>query len=1448
VEQFWWTVSDDDRTTASPAVPCIPISAKEMADWAQMQMGRGHQASVFVFDSSTQIRIPRQPKPADARDFERMLSVFRSEAPEAFRLATYLAAGPFTLPVARLVQEAKFGAADQAHLAEVLLSGLVSARFPRDGSEDANSIFYEFYPEARKILLRSLRKADAQSIALELETRVSQHIEEIQNRQISFRALVPDRNGRYDLPGWAQPFAILGTSLLGIAPVSPIPGELVNRFETTNSSKTVRAAARLASIHPSEVLDPSLKGTGLGAALLEGRLVTEDPTGGWRFAAGASDLLARGLLSGIQLLWVDDHPENNIAEENTFQAMGARITRARSTEEALSALAQSTYDLVISDWSRGTTGTDAGLPLLRRMRRQGITLPFILYTHASGLTKRDRVRAQAAGAFGFAVDVTELTSIVLRAVEGIDQGDTHPTISPSIRPKAPSAADLSDFNIVVRLPEGKESLRRIAWSPNSRYLAASLFDGAVHIWDMRTGRLLRSLDGHTQVVYSVSWSPDSERLASGSGDGSVRIWNCQSGEVGRVLRGRAGGVLGVAWSPTGAFVACGTNNGSVLVWDLTSGVETVEGMRHNGPVHTVAWAPTGKRLASASNDRTVRVWDISGKRREVLTLTHRGQVYGVAYSPDGSLLASSGASGSIHLWQQNGKPACEPFGHTQPVTDLSFSADGRLLSTLSWDNTIRIWDVRTQRQVASFAATSARRFHAGIAFNPQSGYSIAFTTDGASAVEVWQPASERGTAYWTEPDPPAKQTPETREVEADDLIRPTPSLLEVLTSIGISQTKALELWRAGPQELGRAVLLSISNQNLAFNHCLRVVQAFAESGWNQLLLLLRPQQLMVVAEQIDPDKKTYRYPAASWSGIIGQAASSLRPVWVPNVAVASGYIHAVPTTTAEFAIPLLQEDGRTALGVINLELTSGQTLSADQQQWLIDFCKPLANRIAARDRVVFIGCLREDLQMVARLEGDLQRAGMFTWHAWSEISADDTAPKSAKAAVENSGTAIFVLSRKALSSSWVKESIEFAMVNQSFLRISVAMIEDCPVPRELMSFPQFRFDRNFAAALRELMNELGLSQPGEELRSRWHPPEDFDRRGPLTPCSFTISPRYQSLGGSRWQRWADVLVQLEQAPNNDYVYMIPSRFSPETLHQPEQLADPSALEEKRSLTSKFVEANLQSQLTGLRFTKNMASGTQAIHVYCREYDDFLRGLRYRANANALHGEVAEPIHNVIAPQVAVTLPEAGGFISNRLGGYRLDGIISFASAHTEVAGKATDDGWTTMATASIEKLNLFDVVTADRVVARILVNRVLDGNEAPKISFLGTVFENLRIRGEAIEVELAYEQGGIAFRKISSQNAERRSEPSTRRSLGSLVKTIRGIPATSESLPATVRENTIELPGLARLFLCEAVVDRDSCLLQMMRMVFSSEARISIAIATCQAGIGVSEPAQVQLA
>ncbi len=143
-----------------------------------------------------------------------------------------------------------------------------------------------------------------------------------------------------------------------------------------------------------------------------------------------------------------------------------------------------------------------------------------------------------------------------------------------------------------------------------------------------------------------------------------------------------------------------------------------------------------------------------------------------------------------------------------------------------------------------------------------------------------------------------------------------------------------------------------------------------------------------------------------------------------------------------------------------------------------------------------------------------------------------------------------------------------------------------------------------------------------------------------------------------------------------------------------------------------------------------------------EQPGFERNHTYHAEATVLKGDLYHPLPQEIKPQTNAKLSERGGYLSEHAEPYRLEGVIAFDRAYTQVAGnpnsKKPEKGWNTLVTSVVEGLNVLEVVTADRVIGQIATHHPREGY-VPRVHFLGTRFENLRIAGHPVEVHLHHD-------------------------------------------------------------------------------------------------------------
>jgi WD40 repeat protein len=297
-------------------------------------------------------------------------------------------------------------------------------------------------------------------------------------------------------------------------------------------------------------------------------------------------------------------------------------------------------------------------------------------------------------------------------------------------------ANLSSGISLEKTLEGhSNSVYSLAYSPDGQTLASGSGDKTIKLWDVNTGNLLQTLEDHSELVNSVAYSPDGQTLASSSIDNTIKLWDVKTGNLLQTLEGHSYWVNSVAYSPDSQTLATGSYYDTIKLWNVKTGKLLQTLTAHSSWVTSVAYSPDGQTLTSGSSDGTIKLWNVkTGKLLQTLT-GHSNEVNSLAYSPDGQTLTSGSDDKTIKLWNVNtGKLLQTLEGHSKSVRSVAYSPDGQTLASGSVDRTIKLWDVKTGKLLQTFTAHS--RSVNSVAYSPN-GRTLA--SGGADkTIKIWR--------------------------------------------------------------------------------------------------------------------------------------------------------------------------------------------------------------------------------------------------------------------------------------------------------------------------------------------------------------------------------------------------------------------------------------------------------------------------------------------------------------------------------------------------------------------------------------------------------------------------------------------------------------------------------------------------------------------------------------
>ena len=270
----------------------------------------------------------------------------------------------------------------------------------------------------------------------------------------------------------------------------------------------------------------------------------------------------------------------------------------------------------------------------------------------------------------------------------------------------------------------------VIFSPDDKYALSGSIDSVVTIWDIETGKLVKTLNtssgkapGNLTGISALSMSPDGKYLLTGSNSGGdVKLWDVETSKEMRSLQGHSFTevIEEFAFSPDGKYAISGGSY-RIKQWDVEAGKE-LGNLTHGSltsPSYTLAFSPdqrlafTKGRTGLPFSPYHVSLWNIqTGKRRWIhsATIGNPGllnSANSAKFSPGGEYILS-GEYTTINLRDVISGHVIRTFADESigEIYSVAFSSDGKYALSGSGDKNIRLWDVQSGAKLKKFVGHS----------------------------------------------------------------------------------------------------------------------------------------------------------------------------------------------------------------------------------------------------------------------------------------------------------------------------------------------------------------------------------------------------------------------------------------------------------------------------------------------------------------------------------------------------------------------------------------------------------------------------------------------------------------------------------------------------------------------------------------------------------------------
>ena len=195
----------------------------------------------------------------------------------------------------------------------------------------------------------------------------------------------------------------------------------------------------------------------------------------------------------------------------------------------------------------------------------------------------------------------------------------------------------------------------IAFSADGKLLGVTggepTVEGEVKIFEADTLKQVFELkNGHSDTVYGICFSPDAKMIATGSADKFVKVWEVATGKLVKSFEGHTHHVLDVGWTADGKLLASAGGDNTVKIWDFEKGEQARTIQAHGKQVTRLLFVGKKAEFLTSGGDNQVKMFNAAngGAVRNFAGATDF--VYAIGVNPEGTVVAAGGQDGIVRVY------------------------------------------------------------------------------------------------------------------------------------------------------------------------------------------------------------------------------------------------------------------------------------------------------------------------------------------------------------------------------------------------------------------------------------------------------------------------------------------------------------------------------------------------------------------------------------------------------------------------------------------------------------------------------------------------------------------------------------------------------------------------------------------------------------------------------